>query len=428
MLAVATTAHLALAFLRKHRETAAGRQPILSVPSFFLAILPWAAPGVAALAAGLAGHALWFAACEKAGRARQAGTPSAPPAETVSLRPPASQPAGSSFVDASVVAIFEETPDIRTFRLRRPAGFEFRPGQHLIVRLGAPDGKLVRCYTISSAPEARGYLEISVRNQGAVSSALHSTLRVGSLLSIRGPAGRFIYPENDARPLVLVAGGVGITPLICMIRHGVAAEPTRPMALFLSVRNEEDVPFREELRLLARRHPNLRVVVALTRGPAGPGFHSGRIDAPLLQTVLGDLGRPVYYVCGPTAMISELRQTLGRLGVPEAQVRSEAFASAVAASQEAETGSPSVDAHRLELRRSGRTVAISRGKTLLDAAEAAGVQIDFSCRSGVCGTCLTRLVSGQVECDAEGLDPADRERGFTLPCVARAMTDCVLDA
>jgi ferredoxin-NADP reductase len=348
----------------------------------------------------------------------------------------------SGFVPTPVLAIFGETEDIRTFRLARPEGFEFQSGQFLTVAVQVGGQRLARCYSISSAPETRGYLEISVKRQGLVSGALHSTVRVGSQLPVRPPAGRFVYPVGDDRPLVLLGGGVGCTPLMSMLRHAVACEPSRPVTYLLSAKTERDIAFRQELSLLARRHPQVQIAVALTRASGnGPGFHVGRIDEPLVRRTVTDPQSALFYVCGPLPMIDAMKTLLRGMGVPDAQIHFEAFGAAVAAAASASAIPASAPQRRparlasvgragfaLCLARSGRTTTIGKGQTLLEAAEAAQIEIPSSCRAGICGTCRTRLIEGEVDCDGDALDPADREKGYVLACVAMARTDCAIEA
>jgi ferredoxin-NADP reductase len=130
-----------------------------------------------------------------------------------------------------VLAILDETRDIKTFRLARPEGLVFTAGQFVPVRVNINGQPHIRCYSISSSPDVRGYLEISVRRQGLVSSTLHSLLRPGASVSLGTPAGTFVYPAGDDRPIALLAGGVGITPLLSMLRHAVATDPLRPITL-----------------------------------------------------------------------------------------------------------------------------------------------------------------------------------------------------
>src|SRR5882762_7819834 len=207
----------------------------------------------------------------------------APPvAAQAAPRPPA-------FVQVPILAVFDETRDIRTFRMARPDGFEFKAGQFLAVRVRADGQEHVRCYSVSSAPGSRGHLEISVKRLGVVSGTLHATLRPGSMLSVKAPVGAFTYPAGEDRPIVLIGGGVGITPLMSMLRHAIDEEPTRPVTLFYSVRTQEDIAFVEELRLLDRRHPQFRAVFAITEGDVPPDCYSCRINEELLLQMAPDI-------------------------------------------------------------------------------------------------------------------------------------------
>ena len=234
-----------------------------------------------------------------------------------------------------VIATIDQTRDIRTFRLARPRGFDFQAGQFLTVSVKINSKRMVRRYSISSAPESADHLEITVKRQGTVSSALHATLGVGSLLSVEPPAGRFVYPAGDPRPIVLLAGGVGCTPLMSMLRHAVVRDPTRPVTYLLSVRTEKDIAFHSEISRLRRSHPHLRVGVTLTREKR-PGFRAGRIDEELLRRASPDPANTLYYICGPTPMMDRMRSLLSRLGVPAGQIRWEVFDNASAAAGDAD--------------------------------------------------------------------------------------------
>ncbi len=438
--AVATTVHLAVLLLRAHRNPPGRRFDILLAPSLMLAATPWLMPTTFGLAVGLALQLGWFCVCERLSglptEAAQAGPPRTAEASAgaaASVRSTAPGPP-QGFVGVPVIAVLRETEDIATFRLARPEGFDFAPGQFLTIRMPVDGKSIVRCYSISSAPQQSGYLEVSVKRQGLFSGALHSTVRPGSTLWVRRPAGGFTYPAGDARPLVLLAGGVGITPMISMLRHAVAADPGRPVTLLYSVSTQRDIAFRDELRVLAARHPQATVVVTTTRGPHSTEVLSGRIDGAKLVAHVPDPTGSVFMICGPEMMIEAMRALLDRLGVPPAQVRSEAFAAAVAASAApvpavATAGGGETDAgFTLRLVTSGRTAAASCRETLLEAAEAAGADIPSVCRAGVCGTCRTRLLDGRVECESDTLDDRDREAGYILPCVAWARGDCALEA
>jgi ferredoxin-NADP reductase len=213
-----------------------------------------------------------------------------------------------------------------------PDGFEFEAGQFLTLRIHADGREHVRCYSISSSPDARNYLDISVKRLGLVSRTLHETLGPGSMMSVKAPAGTFVYPAGEDRPIVLIAGGIGITPLMSVLRHAVFTEPTRPVTLFYSVRTEGDVAFREEIHNLARCDPQLRLAVAITAGTTSTEFFAGRLNGALIRTTVPEIAGAVCLICGPQPMIDAMRQLLTTLGVPPQRIRFEVFDRAVAAS------------------------------------------------------------------------------------------------
>jgi ferredoxin-NADP reductase len=424
-----------MAILRKHRTAGQSIASPFVLPSFLFAVAPWLWHSPVGLASGFVAHLTWLIVCEwlappvvrsRPKPASRAATPA-----VASKRQPVR---GPSFVPAAVLAVLDETPEIKTFRVLRPEGFEFVPGQFVAVKL-LTDGKPhVRCYSISSPPHARGYLDISVRNQGLVSGMLHATVKAGSVLSINQPAGQFVYPAGDDRPLALIAGGIGITPLLSMVRHAASCDPTRQVTLFYSARREADLAFRSELRVLAERHPHVRIVLTLTRPTDATRLRTGRVDADLVSQFVSAPAHTIFCLCGPGPMIEDTRQVLAQLGVPAAQVRYEQFDLAVAASQvNTAVAEPAVspnggDAVSVTFETSGVTTSALSSLTLLEVAEEAGVTMSSSCRSGVCQSCRTRLKSGDADCRSDVLDPEDRTAGFILPCVTWATGDCVLEA
>lgn len=410
VLAFLTTLHCALALLIHHRSGRTSRLVVL--PSIVFTILPWALPAYAWLAIGLATHLAWLAACERL---------LPPPAATPQPAPPPARAKPKGFQPLPVLATFAETAEIRTFRFARPPDFQFRPGQFVMVRVTIEGKPLVRCYSIVSAPSTAGYLEIGVRNQGIVSRHLHEHLRAGMTLEVNGPGGAFVYPAGH-RPIVLLAGGIGITPLLGMLRHGLGCEPARPVALLLSAKTIAHVPFLDELRVLERRHPQFRLAIALSGGSADPSFLSGRIDRTAVERVVPEPRACVYMICGPLQMIDQMRHVLESLAVPSEQIHYEKFEAAV--SLATSSGAPA----RLTLQKSKRTVTVAEGESILEAAESAGISLPSMCRVGACATCRTRLISGNVEGDFDAIDASEQAAGWILVCVARPLTDCVIDA
>jgi ferredoxin-NADP reductase len=422
------------------------------LPSFLFAATPWLWPSPTALIAVAAVHVVWLVVCDVVAPPVRSRPPPARPAGGQTLVHAATQPGaastrpsapparqGDGFVPTPVLTVLDEADDIRTFRLARPEGFDFEAGQFLAVRVSVDGKPHVRCYSISSSPDTRAYLEISVRRQGLVSTTLHATLRSGSLLAIGRPAGQFVYPKGDDRPLALVAGGIGITPLLSMLRYAIASDPTRPVSLLYSARTLQAAAFLNELKVIAERHPQVRIGLTLSAGAAPPPWRTGRIDASMLRQYVAHPAHTIFCVCGPMSMTAAIEAMLLAEHVPAEQIRSERFETAVAASLvntrtavQLERGDASDDRSRAGWRvtfaASGRTATAAPSQTLLEVADAEGVQIPSSCRSGVCQACRTLLRQGDADCRSSVLDPADREAGYVLPCVTWATSDCVLEA
>lgn len=408
LLEAAAMAHLVLGMLRAVLGARGSRSRLASVPSFLAAATPWFFPAPGVILAVLAADVLWYFTI---GRLLSVGAP-----KPVARR-------ATPTTTLRVLGVRRETDEIRTFRLERPTGFDFAPGQYLTVVVPV-EGRLVsRCYSICSSPDELRHLEISVRKQGLVSAALHASIRSGGAIAARKPAGKFVYPTDSRRPIVLLGGGVGVTPLLAMLRHAAASDPGREVTLLLSVRMGTQIPFKAELEELGTK-PGLRVVVTATRGEAVPPVRSGRLDLDFVRREVRDPTACVFCMCGPGEMIDGFKTGLPAMGVPAAQVRAEAFEAAKHGPGTHAAGGP----FTLELTASGKSVTVPPGATLLEAAEAAGVDIPSSCRAGVCQTCRTKVVSGDVDCPADCRDDADRREGWIYPCVAWPKSNCVLDA
>ena len=230
-----------------------------------------------------------------------------------------------------VVDVRPETPRTRTLRLQVPGWPGHRPGQHVDVRLTAEDGyQAQRSYSIASAPEGE-WLDLTVEriDDGEVSPYLCDELRPGDQLELRGPiGGYFVWEPASGGPLLLVAGGSGVVPLMAMLRRRAAAggEPV-PARLLYSSRSLEDVIYRQELDRLAGDGAGLQVVHTLTRSrPPGWSGHARRIDAELLAEVAWPPAeRPLAYVCGPTRLVEAVATGLVGLGYEPARVRTERF-------------------------------------------------------------------------------------------------------
>jgi uncharacterized protein len=324
----------------------------------------------------------------------------------------------------------------------------FAPGQYLTLALqlgGAAAGDavrtLLRCYSLSAAPSAAGF-RITVKRAarppgnanlppGLASALLLDHVGVGDTLAVKAPAGVFTRDLDADIGSVFVAGGIGIAPILCMIEAALAApvSPSRALHLYYGVANGADHAFKVPLGALAAAHQAFRQTVSYAAPRAadkiGVDFdHAGFIDIALLRATL-PAGRHRFYVCGPPGMMASLVPALLDWGVDKDDIRTESFgpsARGVAVSAAARA-SVSFD---VRFGNAGRTIVWDgRDANLLDFADKHGVALGSGCRTGACGACATRLVSGTVAY-ARTPDHAVAA-GMCLPCVAVPLSDLRLE-
>jgi ferredoxin-NADP reductase len=230
-----------------------------------------------------------------------------------------------------VTAIRPETRQTKSFTLVLPKWMPHRPGQHYDVRLTAPDGyQTQRSYSIASAPERVGELELTVERipDGEVSPYLHDILVPGDQLEVRGPiGGYFVWEVALGGPLLLIAGGSGVVPLMAMLRHRAAQHATVPARILYSSRTPDDVIYRDELDGLAGSDRALEVFLTFTRQPpAGWTGYRRRIDTEMLGEVIKPFDkRARIYVCGPTLLVEVVANALVQMELPTDQIRTERF-------------------------------------------------------------------------------------------------------
>jgi ferredoxin-NADP reductase/DMSO/TMAO reductase YedYZ heme-binding membrane subunit len=368
-----------------------------------------------------------------------------------------------------VARIFDETHNVKTFRFVSPDGgplpFSHVAGQYLNLALEIDGARVNRSYTIASSPTRGAYCEISVKRVGYASGHLHGSLREGDLIKVSAPAGKFHFAGHEAQRIVLIAGGVGITPMMSIVRS--LTDRCWPGEIYLLFANQTraDIIFEAELAYLQQRFPNLRVLLTLSKeaDEAWTGAR-GHLTRELVEGFVPGLRSGPILLCGPDPMMAAMREMLVGMGVPDAEIHQEAFlspagssptslgpplaaspdrlgpgtategataAAAVAATAVEPAGADGADGAEGNVRflRAGKTADLSAGLTVLEAAEEAGVDISFECRSGICGQCKTRLVSGRVSMEVQdALTPADKAKGLILACQARPAGSLVVDA
>jgi ferredoxin-NADP reductase len=344
--------------------------------------------------------------------------------------------------ELKIARIFDETHDVKTFRFVNPDGgplpFEHVAGQYLNLALTIDGKRVNRSYTIASSPTRNAYCEISVKRaaNGYGSKHLHDTWREGQLVKVGAPSGKFLFAGHEAKRIVLIAGGIGITPMMSVTRSLTDRGWMGDIYLVFSVRLRKDVVFEQELDYLRARHPNLKVLVTLTNDPdtAWTGAR-GQIDRDKLAAFIPQFTTGPVMLCGPDPMMTAMRTLLVGMGIPDGEIHQEAFVSPPAlpepvagAPAEVELPPPDGAIANVAFKRAGKTAELAE-LTVLEAAEECGVAIPFECRSGICGQCKTRLVAGKVQMEVQdALSASDRSKGLILACQARAVRDIAVDA
>lgn len=336
----------------------------------------------------------------------------------------------------------------------------FKPGQYLTfaLQIGVDAGStkdaamgsalrsspsLVRCYSLSDQPNSSTY-RVTIKRAsaptgqtnlppGAASSYFHDHVQVGDILKVKAPSGRFFIDAEATTPAVFIAGGIGITPMMSMLSWCLANQATRELHLYYGVRNSRDHAFKQVLQELARAHPLFKLHVAYSSPEPsdvqGVDYdQTGYIDLVLLRNSLAH-GQHQFYVCGPPPMMQTLVAALRAWGVNENAIHFEAFGPAsvqfkgAATNEPADTTSTSLD---IRLSRTGRTLVWNaQDANLLDFMERQGVSVESGCRTGSCGSCETKLISGTVSY-ADKPD-ADINQGHCLLCVGKPQSALVLD-
>lgn len=324
-----------------------------------------------------------------------------------------------------------ESPAVMSFRLGMPDGsqlpFDWKPGQFLTVHAPTIPKTTLRSYTISSAQRGNGNdlrLTIKAQQGGRVSNWLHSKLNVHDLIEVAGPFGAFTFEPRDAKRLVLIGGGVGVTPFAAILGSLAQARSDVKVSAIWAFRNHHEILFRYDMVHWRDAISKLDLHLVLSDPPSTWSGEAGWIDADMLTRLVPDIFQAQVHVCGPEGLMDAMAQALPTMGVPESSIRTEKFSSSGTPLRANEAAAISVT-----FARQGKTVEGRVGQSLLDIAQAAGVDIPVVCGAGSCGACRMRLMQGQVKHPkGTALTPGDEAAGFILACQARPQTSTTVDA
>lgn len=341
-------------------------------------------------------------------------------------RPAPAAATPSPWFEAECVAVESLGIDSKAFRFKSaaPAMAKYRPGQFLTLEARIDGRRVCRSYTLSSTPTRPETFEISIKRVagGPFSNWICDQIKPGDRLRMSGPFGEFSCAPNPPPRLLLLSAGSGITPMLAMARW-LADRKAQVEVVFLHIaRSQAELMFGAELEQLARDYPQLKLQVSLSQEPAGSDWRGrrGRLDAKLLRAAAGPLSACTTWLCGPQGFMDSSRDLLLRNGLPAERLFIENFD--VGASLSGRGG-------EVRFADSDRSLQASGSESLLELAEAAGISIPSACRTGHCGECKVRCVSGQASMLVnEGLSPKEIADNYVLTCVAAANGDLTLAA
>ena len=345
--------------------------------------------------------------------------------------------------------IVSEAKDINSFYLAPHDGRPlppFLPGQYLTFQLKIPDlGKpIVRCYSLSDSPNHPDYYRVSIKKvppprdapeapPGVSSSFFHEHLNVGDILDVKAPSGHFHLHTAKDNPIVLIGGGIGITPVLSMLNTLCEAESNREIWFFLGLRNGAEHPMKDHLEAIALQHDEVNMNICYSdpeeHDVEGTDYqHQERVSVELFKRLLPS-NNYTFYICGPPPMMEMVTADLKSWGVPDEEIHYEAFGPATVKRTKAVAAAPVEGAATInvEFSRSGATLPWDGdAESLLDFAERNGIDIDSGCRAGNCGTCITAIKSGDITYNIEPGSPP--EDGSCLTCISIPKSDLTLDA
>lgn len=316
----------------------------------------------------------------------------------------------------------------------------FIPGQHLMFKVHVPGQEIAvfRYYSFSDSfhPE---YYRISVKKEGLVSSYLGDRLKEGDILEAKGPMGDFHSNPLDSRPVALIAGGIGVTPLLSMIKTVAILNPGKKVYFFYGVNTCGDHSFQGEIQKLKKDYDNLSVTTFYNQvrpyDVRGLDYdYEGFINIKNIWQVIREEMQMEYYICGPGGMMNYIMEELKKSGVNEDNIHFESFNSQNVRGVEDELQEPMM--HRdnrkinagfsIEFLRSGKKVPWdSRYRSILEFAEGNDIEINSGCLFGDCGTCLTEIKEGDVRYLHQTMVKV--EQGKCLPCSCIPTSNVVLN-
>ena len=350
---------------------------------------------------------------------------------------------GPHYYDLKVKQIVQETRDAISIVFEHPEGgpISYKAGQFLTLIANVDDKEVRRCYSLCSSPFVDGNLAVTVKRaeKGLMSNWLPDHLQEGQTIKVMAPTGHFTteFSKDKKRHLVMFAGGSGITPMMSLIKSLLSQEPDSIVSLIYCNRNIDSIIFKDELaRMETKDQGRLHVIHLLDEAPMNWQGLSGLLNHDLLVKMferIPDWGidKTTYLMCGPEGMMKNVDGLLAELKIPKEKIFKESFVTPTIDKEQkkqVEVSDEKKD-HTVTIRYDGQEykVLVPAGRHILETALDQGIDLPYSCQSGLCTACRGKALSGKVKLDEEeGLSQSERAEGYVLTCVGRPMSDDVV--
>jgi ring-1,2-phenylacetyl-CoA epoxidase subunit PaaE len=348
---------------------------------------------------------------------------------------------GPHYYDLKVREIVQETKDAISIVFDQPANkLNYKPGQFLTLIVNVGGKEVRRSYSLCSSPHLDEYPAVTVKRveNGLMSNWLADNLKVGGSVRIMEPMGQFTteYAANNKRHVVMFAGGSGITPMMSIIKSLITQEPESIVSLIYCNRNIDSIIFKDALDKWATKYEGrLHVIHVLDEAPMNWQGYSGLLNHDMLVKLFERIPqwtveKTTYLMCGPEGMMKNVETLLQDHKIPKEKVFKESFVTGTINKEKKEPAADGANkAREVTIRYDGNEfkVMVEPHRTILETALDQGIDLPYSCQSGLCTACRGKALSGKVKLDEEdGLSQSERAEGYVLTCVGHPLTDDVV--
>ena len=347
------------------------------------------------------------------------------------------------YFELTVKQIVQETKDAISIVFEQPADkINYKSGQFLTLIVNIDGKEVRRAYSLCSSPFVDSDLVVTVKrvDKGLMSNWLPNHLKAGQKIKVMEPMGQFTteYSKSNKRHLVLFGGGSGITPMMSIIKSTLTQEPESICSLIYCNRDIDSIIFKEAFTQLETKYEGrLHVIHVLDNAPMNWQGYSGLLNREMLVKLFEripnwGLDKTTYLMCGPEGMMKNVEALLGEQKIPSNKVFKESFVQGTIDKEQKKEVAPATSAQverTVTIKYDGHEykVSVKPNDTILNSALDQGIDLPYSCQSGLCTACRGKALSGQVKLDEEeGLSKSERDEGYVLTCVGHAMTDDVV--